>query len=119
MIAIIAVFCCALSVQGVTGLIDYVTPLFAFIYPIFIVLTALGLFDKYIANDGIYKGVLVASVFGLMDAFVIVTKSEMLDSVMKSLPFRWRCFAWVLPTVFGVVIGYFIYRNKPRAEELV
>lgn len=118
-IAGIAVLCCILSIQGVTGLIDYVTPLFAFLYPIFIVITFLGIFDKRVPNDGVYKGgVLLSSIFGLLDAIVIVTKSSAIDSFMKAMPFGASGFAWLVPTIIGMVVGYFLYKGKPRATKL-
>ena len=118
-IAGIAVLCCILSVQGVTGLIDYVTPLFAFLYPIFIVITFLGIFDKRVPNDGVYKGgAALSSLFGLLDAIVIVSKSAALDGFLKSMPLGEYGFAWLVPTIIGMVVGYFLYKGKPRVQEL-
>ena len=52
----ICVFCAVAGTFGVTNIINYVTPIFLTMYPPLIVLTVLGFVDKWIPNDGIYKG---------------------------------------------------------------
>lgn len=83
------------------------------------VLTALALFDPYIPNDGIYKGgVYMASLFGLFDALVIISGSPALTSFVHSFPLGDLGFAWVIPSLIGMIIGYFIYRGKARVAKM-
>lgn len=118
-ILVIAVLCCILSVQGVTGLVNYVTPIFTFLYPVFIVLTGLGLFDKHVANDGVYKGAIIVScIFGGLDAINVVVNSPGLTGFISKFPLGSHGFAWLIPTIIGGVVGYFMYKGKPRTTVL-
>lgn len=118
-ILVIAILCCLLSIQGVTGLVNYVTPIFTFLYPAFIVLTALGLFDRHVPNDGVYKGAIIAAcIFGALDAINIVINSPGLTAFISKFPLGSHGFAWLIPTIIAGVIGYFIYRGRPRATVL-
>lgn len=118
-ILIEAILCCILSVQGVSGLVDYVTPLFSIIYPMCIVLTFLGLFDKFVPNDGVYKGgILVSFIFGFLDAIVDITNSASVKSFIAMVPLGKLGFAWLIPTIIGMFIGYFIFKGKPRVSKI-
>lgn len=117
-ILIEAIVCCILSIQGVSGLINYVTPLFSVIYPMCIVLTFLGIFNKFVPNDGLYKGgVLVSFLFGLLDAIIDVTNSTSVQSFIDMIPLGKLGFAWLIPTLIGMFIGYLIFKGKPRIEK--
>lgn len=57
---IIGVF---MGITGVQNIVNYVTPIFLVIYPVCIVMTILGLLDRFLPNDGFYKGgVLMAGI---------------------------------------------------------
>ncbi len=114
-----AILCFALSIQGVTGLINYVTPLFLIIYPMCIVLTFLGIFDKFVPNDGLYKaGVFMSFLFGCVDAAIEVTGSQFLVNLITKIPLGNLGFAWLLPTVVAMILGYFAFKDVPRVAKL-
>ena len=112
----ICILCCFFSVSGVTNLINYVTPIFLTFYPPFIVITFLGLFDHKIANDGIYKGgVYTALLFGLFDGILAVFPNfTALSGLLHYIPLSSSGFAWVIPSIIAMIIGYFVYKGKPR-----
>ena len=45
-----------MGITGVQNIVNYVTPIFLVIYPVCIVMTILGLLDRFLPNDGFYKG---------------------------------------------------------------
>ncbi len=101
---------------GIQNIINYVTPIFLIMYPICIVLTVLGLVDKWIPNDGVYKfGVAVAGIVGVGDAILAVAPNlDGLRKAMYMIPLAEQGFSWLIPTVIAMVIGGIVYRGKPR-----
>lgn len=101
---------------GIQNIINYVTPIFLIMYPICIVLTVLGLVDKWIPNDGVYKfGVAVAGIVSVGDAILAVAPNlDGLRKVMYMIPLSEQGFSWLIPTVIAMVIGGIVYRGKPR-----
>lgn len=101
---------------GIQNIINYVTPIFLIMYPICIVLTVLGLVDKWIPNDGVYKfGVAVATIVSVGDAILAVAPNlDGLRKVMYMIPLAEQGFSWLIPTVIAMVIGGIVYRGKPR-----
>ena len=101
---------------GIQNIINYVTPIFLIMYPICIVLTVLGLVDKWIPNDGVYKlGVAAAGIVSVGDAILAVDPNlDGLRKVMYMIPLAEQGFSWLIPTVIAMVIGGIVYRGKPR-----
>ena len=85
-------------------------------YPICIVLTFLGLVDKWVPNDGVYKfGIAVAGIVSMGDAILAVAPNlDGLRKVMYLIPLAEQGFSWLIPTVIAMVIGGIVYRGKPR-----
>lgn len=101
---------------GIQNIINYVTPIFLIMYPICIVLTVLGLVDKWIPNDGVYKlGVAAAGIVSVGDAILAVAPNlDGLRKAMYMIPLAEQGFSWLIPTVIAMVIGGIVYRGKPR-----
>ena len=109
-----------MGITGVQNIVNYVTPIFLVVYPALIVNTVLGLLNKYLPNDGFYKGgVLMAVVVSLGDAVLSVNPNiGWLQSFMDLFPFSGLGFAWVVPTIIGMVVGAIICRGKPKYQPL-
>lgn len=103
---------------GIQNIINYVTPIFLIMYPICIVLTFLGLVDKWLPNDGPYKlGVAVAGIVSVGDAILAVAPSlDGLRKVMYLIPLAEQGFSWLIPTVIAMIVGAILYRGKPRYQ---
>lgn len=109
-----------MGITGVQNIVNYVTPIFLVVYPALIVNTVLGLLNKYLPNDGFYKGgVLMAVVVSLGDAVLSVNPNiGWLRNFMDLFPFSGLGFAWVVPTIIGMVVGAIICRGKPKYQPL-
>ena len=109
-----------MGITGVQNIVNYVTPIFLVVYPALIVNTVLGLLNKYLPNDGFYKGgVLMAVVVSLDDAVLSVNPNiGWLRNFMDLFPFSGLGFAWVVPTIIGMVVGAIICRGKPKYQPL-
>ena len=109
-----------MGITGVQNIVNYVTPIFLVVYPALIVNTVLGLLNKYLPNDGFYKGgVLMAVVVSLGDAVLSVNPNiGWLQSFMDLFPFSGLGFAWVVPTIIGMIVGAIICRGKPKYQPL-
>ena len=109
-----------MGITGVQNIVNYVTPIFLVVYPALIVNTVLGLLNKFLPNDGFYKGgVLMAAVVSLGDAVLSVNPNiGWLRNFMDLFPFSGLGFAWVVPTIIGMVVGAIICRGKPKYQPL-
>lgn len=105
-----------LGVTGVQNIINYVTPIFLVVYPICIVMTVLGLLDKWVPNDGVYRGgVLMAGIVSLGDAILAVAPGLTgLKAVMSYIPLSGAGFSWLVPAVLGMVVGGILFRGRPK-----
>ena len=115
---IICVVSAFLGVTGVQNIINYVTPIFLVVYPICIVMTVLGLLNKWVPNDGVYRGgVLMAGVVSLGDAILSVNPGLTgLKAVMDVIPLSAAGFSWLFPALLGMVVGGFLFRGRPKYE---
>ena len=107
-----------MGITGVQNIVNYVTPLFLVIYPATIVMTVLGLLNKYLPNDGPYKGgVLMAAVVSLGDAVLSVAPNiTWLQNFMDLIPFSNAGFSGVLLTMIGMLVRALVCRGKPKYQ---
>ena len=113
---VICIFCTIAGTFGVTSIINYVTPIFLTMYPPLIVLTILGFVDKWIPNDGIYKGAVYTSTFfGFLDGVLVVFPHFTgLYNLLSYIPLFEDGFGWVIPSlIMGVIMGI-VFRGRPR-----
>lgn len=116
LLLIICIVGFVLARTGVANVISLAGPIFHIVYPPFIVFTILGLVDRFIPNDGIYKGaVFTALIFGALDAILMVFPSfTALSAVLSYIPLFDAGFGWVIPTVIVACICGVLYRKKER-----
>lgn len=107
------------ALGGVAKIIVIAGPIFMFIYPLSIVLVLLGCFKKYIPNDGVWKGaVLAAAIIGIYDSLGIVgaimgfSVPEAMTGAYNLIPLASQGFAWLIPSIVGGIIGGLIGKNK-------
>lgn len=112
------------SSTGVSNVLAISGPLFTVLFPMSVVMTFLGLFKKYVPNDGAWKGaVFMAALMSVFDAINVAHSSGLLLAdisgmmeVVYKIPLAKEGFAWLLPTVAGFVIGAMI-GNFARKEK--
>lgn len=95
------------------------------IYPISILLVILGLFSKFIPNDGVWKGsALLVVLVSLYDSFSIIgaiagfQMPAALTSLYMAIPLAGQGFAWIVPAIVGGIVGGVIFNGK-KTEEVV
>ena len=112
------------SSTGVSNVLAISGPLFTVLFPMSVVMTFLGLFKKYVPNDGAWKGaVFMAALMSVFDAINVAHSSGLLLAdisgmmeVVYKIPLAKEGFAWLIPTVAGFVIGAMI-GNFARKEK--
>lgn len=111
------------AMGGVAKIIVIAGPIFMGIYPISILLVILGLFSKFIPNDGVWKGsALLVVLVSLYDSFSIIGAiagfqlPAALTSLYMAIPLAGQGFAWIVPAVVGGIVGGLIYKGKKREE---
>ncbi|WP_134700842.1 branched-chain amino acid transport system II carrier protein [Ammoniphilus sp. YIM 78166] len=102
---------------GVGHIISYAMPIFLASYPIAIVIVVLGLFLKYLPNEGAFKGAAILTlVVSLVETVGIVGEVEGLNQLIALLPLSENGFSWLIPAILGFILGAFM--DKSKAEEL-
>ena len=95
-----------LSILGVESIIRISVPILIFIYPVMISLTILNLFEKYIKNDYVYKGVvLFTGIIGLIESLELLgIKNYYTNSILEILPFSDYGLTWLFPGLIGYIL---------------
>lgn len=90
---------------GVDNIVVISGPILNLLYPVAITLIFTTLFDEYITNiKAVRLGVYTSLVFGILSII------PSLD--LSFIPLGSAGFAWVLPTVAAIIIGYLIFPKK-------
>lgn len=102
---------------GVEKIINLAYPFFMLCYPMAIVLTCLGLIHKYVPK-GVYRGsVLFAFLVSILKAGEVSNLNpEIFSTILKSLPLYNQGFEWLIPSIIGAVIGYFVLEGRDRVD---
>lgn len=116
--AIVTLIIFLMASTGVTFIIKVSGPIFTFIYPMSIVMTLLGVFKKFVPNDGAWKGaVYMATLLSIYDAFnvaraggLISAQTPGLDNLIGAIPLASYGFDWLLPSIVGFIVGAIIWK---------
>ncbi len=111
----VCLFSLLISTLGVGAIIKISAPILSLIYPATIVLIIMTIFKKYVKNDNIVKGATYVAL--AMGVLMAGNDLGMNISFINSLPLASLGFCWVVPTVIGGVIGYFIKTSEPNKDE--
>lgn len=123
LIITIAIF--LVSSTGVSNVLTISGPIFTILFPMSVVMMILGLFKKFVPNDGAWKGaVIVSAVMSLFDALNVAQSSGLIPidvssimNIIYRIPFARQGFAWAVPTIIGFFVGAVIY--KVRGKESI
>ena len=104
---------------GLDTIVSLTSPWFSFTYPIALVLMLLGIFEKFIPNDGGFKG---ATYFTVVYAFLDLPAEYgvhigVLDKLLGLIPLYNYGFGWVVPAVAGFIIGLLVYPRLGKANQ--
>jgi len=107
-----------MAFKGVAFLINLAGPFFMLIFPVYIVLTILGVCYKWVPNDGAWKGaVLMSLIVGLHDAIATANAVGLISIDMgvigrffAAIPLAQYGFTWVIPSIVGGIIGAIVYK---------
>ena len=124
LIAGVSIIPCIIANVGLTSIISYSTPVLMFLYPLAIILVLLGvsgpLFKK---NPIVYQTV---TIFTIIPAIIDGLKSspawiqnanitqKIIEFAKNTLPFFGIGMGWIVPAVFGLVLGLGIYLIKEK-----
>lgn len=112
----LCIFGAAMACIGVENIISVAAPVFMLLYPSGLAITILGLFKKYIPNDGAFKGAVIGAVIaGIFDCLDTLGMSAA-GNVMGYMPLAALGFGWILPSAIGFVIGW--AAGGKKAEEM-
>ena len=120
LIITIAIF--LVSSTGVSNVLTISGPIFTILFPMSVVMMILGLFKKFVPNDGAWKGaVIVSAVMSLFDALNVAQSSGLIPidvssimNIIYRIPFARQGFAWAVPTIIGFFVGAVIYKVRRK-----
>ena len=103
-------FSMVVSNFGLDNIIAFAAPILTFLYPGTLVVIVLSLFDKYIANDNIFRfataGALLASGLNVLESYGLPLV------ITPHLPFSSAGLGWIAPACVLGLVGYFVRRPK-------
>lgn len=97
------------SLLGLEQIIKIAVPILTLLYPMFIVLIILSLFDKSIKYDLTYTGGVVGALciaipMALNDFNLIAYGNTPYKDFLEGLPFGKAGFPWMVPAIIGIVV---------------
>ena len=111
-VIIIGIFSMVISNFGLSTIISIATPILSLLYPVIVVLIILSFFRRKIINTNIYK---MAAFFAFVISMLSVLDSYGVSiNFIQKLPFSSVGLNWVLPAIFGGIIGYF-FKMKTKS----
>ena len=92
---------------GVDKIVVISAPILSLLYPVAITLIFTTLFNKYITNDkAVRLSVYTSLVFGILEVIPNIN--------LSFIPLGDAGFAWLVPTVLALLIGYIIFPAKKK-----
>ena len=108
----LCIFGAAMACIGVENIISVAAPVFMLLYPSGLAITVLGLFKKYVPNDGAFKGAVIGAVIaGIIDCLDTLGVSAA-GEVMGYMPLASLGFGWILPSIIGFAIGWAVGKKE-------
>ncbi len=115
---IITIIIFMVSSMGVTKVLTISGPLFMLLFPMSVVLTLLGIFRRFVPNDGAWKGaVIVATLMSIFDALNVANANGLtsinlssVNQILSYIPFSEAGFTWLVPTIIGFFAGAIIFK---------
>ena len=93
---------------GVDKIVVISAPILSLLYPVAITLIFTTLFNKYITNDkAVRLSVYTSLVFGILEVIPNIN--------LSFIPLGDAGFAWFVPTVLALLIGYIIFPAKKKS----
>ena len=124
LIAGVSIIPCIIANVGLTSIISYSTPVLMFLYPLAIILVLLGVSGPLFKNNPIvYQTV---TIFTIIPAIIDGLKSspawiqnasitqKIIEFAKNTLPFFGIGMGWIVPAVFGLILGLGIYLIKEK-----
>ncbi|MFU7515146.1 branched-chain amino acid transport system II carrier protein [Clostridium sp. HCS.1] len=110
-VRILTVFSLIIANMGLTKILSISVPILNAIYPVAIMLIVLAIFDFIFKDNKYVYGLTIffTGVVSLIDAISQVTFSkEGLVKLISYLPLYKQGLAWIVPAVFGIILGMLI-----------
>lgn len=102
---VISIISIVIGCLGVDNIVKISGPILNILYPVAITLIATTLLDKFLTNvNAVRLGVYTSLVFGLL--------SQVPGINLSFIPLGSQGFAWLIPTVLAILVGYVLFRNK-------
>lgn len=103
-----------MACTGVENIISVAAPVFFLLYPSGLTVTFLGLFRKYVPNNGAYKGAVIGAVIaGAMDSLGLLGVG-ICSTIMGKMPLASCGFSWLAFAVIGFIIGCFADKKSEK-----
>ncbi|MDY4080068.1 MAG: branched-chain amino acid transport system II carrier protein [Candidatus Metalachnospira sp.] len=106
---------------GLDKIVAITSPTFSFSYAIALVLLLLGVFERFIPNDGGYKGaVYFTVVYASLDLLTQYgVHIGIVDGILNAIPLYNMGFGWIVPALMGFIIGVIVYPRIGKKSEKV
>lgn len=124
LIAGVSIIPCIIANVGLTSIISYSTPVLMFLYPLAIILVLLGVSGPLFKNNPIvYQTVTIFTIIpalidGLQSSPAWIQNANITQKIIEfaknTLPFFEIGMGWIVPAVFGLILGLGIYLIKEK-----
>lgn len=124
LIAGVSIIPCIIANVGLTSIISYSMPVLMFLYPLAIILVLLGVSGPLFKNNPIvYQTVTIFTIIpalidGLQSSPAWIQNASITQKIIEfaknTLPFFGIGMGWIVPAVFGLILGLGIYLIKEK-----
>lgn len=115
---IITLLSLAVANLGLNQILAISVPILGAIYPLAVVLIILGLLDAFISRHIYLFAIVFTSIFSIVETMNVTFLNGTLENMLSFIPLHSIGIGWVLPALFGVVIGVFWkYLKSLKAKE--
>lgn len=100
------IFSAIISNIGVQAIVNISVPLLIAVYPVAIVLILINIFGNYIPKEACIGAVIGAMFVSLYDSFLAANINiNIWGDIINIIPFSDVGFGWLIPSIFGGIIG--------------
>ncbi|MEK4229640.1 branched-chain amino acid transport system II carrier protein [Solibacillus sp. FSL H8-0538] len=109
---VMAVLSLGIANLGLNQILAISVPILGAIYPLAIVLIALGLLNRYVNNTVYLWTMIFTGIFSIVETINHSFLGGALDGVLSFFPLYTEGVGWIIPAIVGALVGMIVHKMK-------